>query len=788
MSISNINAVPYNTIQYIGGVPILSISYINGVQTIAPSSPFLFLGGNFNSYQTPPAVRIVKIQPNGLIDPTFITTGSSDNATSGLSGNALQADIQPDGKIIVTYEGLSYTGQSSFRVVRINQNGSRDTTYAIGTGFSNANARTLKCQTDFKTIFGGDFTTWSGASVPRIIRVNSSGSRDTTFNAGTGPNASVYGVDVQSDGKVVAVGTFSSYSGSTRNYITRINANGTVDNTFNIGTGFNSPSNVIKITGDGKILVGGDFQTYSGSVFGSNNRIVRINSDGTRDTTFNIGTGFNSTVSNLFLQNDSKILVIGAFTTYSGSTVNRIVRLNSDGTRDTTFNMGSGLNTWRSSTDAGGIGQASNGTIYVNGAFATYSGSMVNGIIGLNNDGTINNTFNTSGSTIGYSTTDISTNYGSFLVISGSSVITIGSFTSYRSIPTNGIISLTPSGNRSSQFNTGIGFNSPPFFSLDTQDGSILFSGFFTLYNNFTVNSGIIKLTSSGSRDTTFNPGTNNFTVYSGYLTGSQYVLAGNSSTYSGSAVNRIVRVNSNGTRDTTFNSGTGANNVIYTISSQSDGKIIAGGAFTSYSGSSNNNIVRINPDGTKDTTFNIGTGLNNPPYDLKIQSDQKIIVVGAFSTYSGSISGQDRIIRLNSNGTKDTTFNIGTGFNGSPAGIFLQSDGKIIVVGSFTTYRGSSSNRIVRINPDGTRDTTFNPGTGLSLTNFPNGQGNTFLSFAENGSFYLGGTMFSLYSGSAVGNIVKITSNGSIDPSFQTSGSEFNGFDTAVRTILYKI
>jgi uncharacterized delta-60 repeat protein len=774
--------------------PFSFIQPITTVTPIIPSTSFLFLGGNFNSYQTPPAVRIVKIQPNGLIDPTFVTTGSALSSTSGLSGNALRASVQPDGKIIVTYNGLTYAGVSSFRVVRIDQNGSRDSTYAIGTGFSNSNAFAVKCQTDFKTMFGGVFTTWNGASVPRLIRVNSSGSRDTTFNAGTGPNGAVYDLDVQSDGKVIAVGDFSAYSGSSNNYIVRTNTDGTKDDTFNPGIGFNGTPFIVKALSGGKIIAGGGFQTYSGSAFGSNNRIIQLNSNGTIDTTFNIGTGFNAAVHELFIQNDSKILVMGVFTSYSGSTVNRIVRLNSDGTIDPTFNIGTGLNNLRSSAlgDSGGIQQISDGTIYVNGAFATYSGSTVNGIMRLNNNGTIDNTFNISGSAIGYSTPNTNTNYGSYLVTSGSSVITIGTFTSYRSIPTNRIISLTPSGARSSTFSTGIGFaDSGPLFSLDTQDGNILYSGFFTSYNGSTV-PGLVKINFSGSRDTTFNPGTNVFGAYSGCLTGSQYVLAGNSTTYSGSTVNRIVRVNSNGTRDTTFNPGTGANNVIYTISPQSDGKIIAGGAFTAYSGSSNNNIVRINTDGTTDTTFNIGTGFNNPPYSLQIQSDGKIIAIGAFSTYSGSLSGQDRIIRLNSNGTRDTTFNVGTGFNGSPAAVFLQSDGKMIVVGGFTTYRGSSNNSIVRINPDGTKDNTFNPGTGLSLTNssntnFPNGQGNTFLSFAESGSFYLGGTMFSLYSGSAVGNLVKITENGSIDPSFQTSGSEFNGFDTAVSTIIYK-
>jgi uncharacterized delta-60 repeat protein len=765
---------------------IIDPSFYNPISPFIPSESSLFLGGPFYSYKSPPAVRIVKIQPNGLIDSTFVTSGSSGTiATSGLSGNVLRASTQLDGKIILTYSGITYTGISSTRVVRINQNGSLDSTFNVGNGFLNSDAYGVKCQSDGKTIFGGLFTQYSGSSVNRITRVNSSGSRDTTFNVGTGPNSAVYDVDVQSDGKVIAAGSFTTYSGSSNNYIVRINTDGTKDTTFNLGTGFNSTVYEVRVAGDGKIVVAGTFTTYSGSAA---NYIIRLNSDGTRDTTFNLGTGFNSVIYRLSVQSDYKILAMGGFSSYSGSSNNYIVRINASGSKDTTFNVGTGFNAIRNSYDMGGIQQISDGTIYVNGAFATYSGSTVNGVMRLNDNGTINTTFNTSGSAIGYSTPDTNTNFGSFLVTSGSSVITVGNFTSYRSTPLDNIIFLTPSGSKSPRFNTGRGFNSQPRFSLDNQDGNILISGFFTTYSGSAANY-LIKLNSSGSRDTTFNPGntfTSNGIVYSGYLVGnSQYLLAGDFSTYSGSTVNRIARINSDGTINSTFNAGAGANGGIYKISRQSDEKIIAVGLFTTYSGSSNNYIVRINTDGTKDATFNLGTGFNGLPYDSQIQSDQKVIVAGGFTTYSGS-ANNNRIIRLNTNGTRDTTFNTGTGFNNNVFGFFLQSNEKIIAVGSFTTYSGSSNNSIVRINTDGTKDTTFNVGTGISPTDYISSfVSNNFGSFDNSGSFYLGGGIFFSYSGSTVGKVVKITPSGSLDLSFQTSGSEFNGFDSAVTTIL---
>ena len=81
--------------------------------------------------------------------------------------------------------------------------------------------------------------------------------------------------------------------------------------TFDIGTGFDNTVRVIDIQPDGKILVGGDFTKYNGT---SRNRIVRLNSNGSIDTSFNIGTGFNDDVWTIDIQPDGKILVGGVAT------------------------------------------------------------------------------------------------------------------------------------------------------------------------------------------------------------------------------------------------------------------------------------------------------------------------------------------------------------------------------------------------------------------------------------------------------------------------------------------
>ena len=119
-------------------------------------------------------------------------------------------------------------------------------------------------------------------------------------------------------------GEFTTYQGTTRNCIARLNTDGSYDSTFNIGTGFDSAVQSVAIQQDGKIVVGGWFTTYQGTV---RNRIARLNADGSYDSTFNIGTGFNDAVFSVAIQQDGKIVVGGGFTTYQGTTRNRIAPL-----------------------------------------------------------------------------------------------------------------------------------------------------------------------------------------------------------------------------------------------------------------------------------------------------------------------------------------------------------------------------------------------------------------------------------------------------------------------------
>jgi uncharacterized delta-60 repeat protein len=152
-----------------------------------------------------------------------------------------------------------------------------------------------------------------------------------------------------------------------------------------------------------------------------------------------------------------------------------------------------------------------------------------------------------------------------------------------------------------------------------------------------------------------------------------------------------------------------GINGPVFTNVVQPDGKILVGGDFLRYNNSNRNNIARLNEDGSLDTSFNsTGGGTNNVVLNMALQPDSKIIVVGNFTTYRGVSA--NRIVRLNQDGSMDTSFNSGAGANNSIRIAMIQPDGKIIIGGSFTSYNGTAVNRIARLNADGSLDTSFDP------------------------------------------------------------------------------
>jgi uncharacterized delta-60 repeat protein len=322
----------------------------------------------------------------GTVDLTF-------DPGSGANGVVYALAVQGDGKVLIGGDFTAYNGTARNRIARLNNNGTLDTTFNPGTGV-NGTVWSLAVQSDGKILIGGAFTTFNDTARNGIARLNSNGTLDTTFNPGTGIGGgdflAVYAIAVQSDGKILIGGAFTTFNGTNRNGIARLNSNGTLDTTFNPGIGADDGSTVFAVTvqGDGKVLIGGFFSTYDGT---ARNKIARLNNNGTLDTTFNPGIGVNdgSTVFAVTVQGDGKVLIGGDFTAYNGTARNRIARLNNNGTLDTTFNPGNGANrtVWALTVQG-------DGKIVIGGEFTAYNGTNRNRIARLNNNGTLDTTFN----------------------------------------------------------------------------------------------------------------------------------------------------------------------------------------------------------------------------------------------------------------------------------------------------------------------------------------------------------------------------------------------------------
>ena len=375
-----------------------------------------------------------------LINTTTNTNESNFNNYFGFDFTCFKAIIQPDGKILVGGGFTLYKGLTNNCIIRLNTDGTKDNSFDNSIGF-NTGVYDMALQSDGKIICVGQFSNYKGVSANQIIRLNNDGTKDLTFDNSIGFIGITISLAIQTDGKIIVCGVYTSYKSVLANSIIRLNSDGTIDGTFVYGTGFSGITNSVEIQTDGKIIVGGGFNQYQGV---SANGIIRLNSDGTKDLTFDNSIGFNGQVFSIAIQSDGKILVGGFFTTYKGLTENFIIRLNSDGTKDLTFDNSIGFNSAVSS-----IAIQPDGKILVGGDFTTYKSVTNNFIIRLNSDGTKDLTFDNS---IGFDN-----QIQSIAIQSDGSIFCGGIFSSYKGYQNNCIVRLNSDGGSSSTLNLGGG-------------------------------------------------------------------------------------------------------------------------------------------------------------------------------------------------------------------------------------------------------------------------------------------------------------------------------------------
>ncbi|MFZ1691715.1 MAG: hypothetical protein WAT74_00845 [Flavobacteriales bacterium] len=692
----------------------------------------ILIGGSFTTYNTQPGRGFNRLNSDGTLDAAFLIG-------TGVVGNVTAIARQPDGKIIIGGSFGSYNGTTRANIARLNADGSLDTGFDPLAGPGSA-VHSIALQPDGKILIGGTFSTYNGTARSRIARLNADGSLDTSFNPGTGATGSVgnlgiLSVALQPDGKILIAGDFNGYNGTTRNRIARLNADGSLDTAFNPGTGSTNPLRSIALQSDGKIIVGGDFTIFNGT---ARNRIARLNATGSLDTGFDPGTGVegaSGAVHSVVVRPDGRILIGGWITTYNGVTRMRIASLNTNGGLDTSFDPGSGANqtircmtlqadgkiliggdliyfggqacgrlarVHADGTADTGFNQGSganfrvnacvvqpDGKILLGGEFTGYGGTICDRMTRLNSDGGIDGGFN-----LGFSSGLYL--YGITLQTDGK-IILYGLSDSFKGY----IDRFNADGSEDPGFDDGFGAqgtNSRIEAVAVQPDGKLIIGGYFTGFDGTALNN-VARLHADGTLDPSFvsGSGPNSPVEWVHALPDGKSLIAGGFTSYNGIACGRIVRLDASGGSDATFSAGTGASGSILHAAAQPDGKVIIGGDFTGFNGTPINRVARLNADGSLDMAFNPGTGANDAVRTITLQPDGRIIIAGSFTSVNGV--PRNRIARLNADGSLDASFDPGAGSNAWIRSSSIQADGKIIVVGDFTSYNGVGRNRIARIN-----------------------------------------------------------------------------------------
>src|SRR5213078_3096216 len=263
----------------------------------------------------------------GRIDAPFVPAPGTNDAVNAVIP-------QPDGKVVAAGRFTFANTVFRNRIARFNFDGSLDTSFDPGTG-ADGEITAAVLQPDGRIVVAGRFTSFNGFTHNRVCRLNANGSVDQTFGLGNGINNAALALALQSDGRIIVGGQFSQIDLTQRFNLGRLNTNGSVDLSFDPGGGPNGDVNAIVIQPDGRILIGGTFIGYNGVSRGG---VARVLGNGVLDPSFdsNVGTGGN--VFALALQHNGQIVLGGSFGQYSGINRTSIARVFGDGSLDFGFN------------------------------------------------------------------------------------------------------------------------------------------------------------------------------------------------------------------------------------------------------------------------------------------------------------------------------------------------------------------------------------------------------------------------------------------------------------------
>ena len=753
----------------------------------------------------------------GAIDPSF----SVGEVLTGLSPGKIYAlTTDSSGAVLIAGDFTSIGGTNRGMIAKLDSSGKLMSSFGSGTG-ANGPIRSMLVQTDGKILVGGEFTSINGTARNRIARLNSDGSLDTTFIPGSGANGTVFAIATTSypyyNSGIIIGGDFTSFNGTNRGRVALLSTSGSLNTSYLNSSGANgtvytiaATSNSYSYSSSSGLYFGGAFTTFDGQ---TRKRIAKLDSNLRLDYNFNLSSGPNGPIYCISLiQNGfsgTSLLVGGEFTEFNGYIRGNLALLSSSYSFSSASNLDQFFDVW---TD-GAVRTIANPSqyysstqnIYIGGDFqmvngasrkriakivtSSYSGYPTSGLQG-NIDATFNPDpgINARVSTVAYLSDSRMLVGGEFSAIQsvttpsiarllgayGANIPTAPTTISAQPASSTQVIVAFSGSSYASSYQiersinqstwTQVGNSSSPYFDQGltpsttyyyrtrgvNYNGSGAYSSVASCATDGNVWYGPGSLDPNISTNFSINGAVNDFAVQSD----GKIVIVGEFTQVNSVSKNRIARLNSDWTLDTAFATGAGANSSIYSVALQSDNKIIISGYFSSIHGISTEYIARLNADGVLDASFNPGLGPDSYAQVIALQSDGKIIIGGSFRSYNGM--SQENLARIKADGSLDLAFR--TTPNSSIYDIKALENGKIIIAGDFSTVNGITKNGVALLNSDGTLDATYNTGSGS--------WGVRAIAIQSDGKSIIGGS-FTTFSGLTRNRVARLNVDGSVDTTF---------------------
>lgn len=629
---------------------------------------------------------------NGLCQTGAVVESFQNPTNIGLvNGNVSDFILLPNNEAVVVGGLMSLGGVPRTGIAKLNQNGGLNIPFNPS---PDNNAFKILEQPDGKFLVVGFFTGISGYTNPKLARINADGSFDFSFLIGSGPDDLINNIQLQSDGKIIITGEFLSFNGNPATRIARLNSDGSFDPTYLTGTGFDAAPNTIALDSLNRLIVSSNYTSYNGTPVSN---VIRLNSDGTLDSSFDAGIGADDVVSKISVLSDNRLIVGGKFNSFNNFYSPGLVKIKENGQIDSSFVIGSGFSYNSNFFNILDIDLVGDSVYYVSGSFQGFNGNNIQAIIRMDTTGLFDNSFHPFSNVSDVcSMTKVANDGSLFCSMNNNFALT--------HILNTGIIDST--------YNLIYGFNGSGLDIIRSGNGIIILGNQDDLTGN-TGNLSLSKYLLNGDIDTNFN-----ISDFGYYVQGKMLQLS------SGNILvaynNGLYLFDSLGNAVPSFNSGLGFTvlggspfGIIHDMVEQNDGKIIVLGYFNSYDGNNVSNILRINPNGSIDLSYNTGTGLNNTAFSGQFNTQGQLITVGYFSEYNGSIAKS--IVRINTDGTIDNSFNqpFNYPFYSYADRVLILPNQNILVSGFFPVINGE--NVMFRLFPDGTVDTSYHAYIGSS-------------------------------------------------------------------------